>query len=89
MHRDGSFSRQAALRRRLTEKVEREREVRPTAPDIGPSTAPRRSKTTRGQNALKFVRALPEAPGELERLALLWQIYLRCLRRVRLQWGHR
>jgi len=22
-------------------------------------------------------------------LALLWQIYSRCLRRVRLQWGHR
>jgi hypothetical protein len=27
--------------------------------------------------------------GRIGCLTLLWQIYSRCLRRVRLQWGHR
>ena len=60
------------------------------------------AKSVRRNKLLEFFASLPsslvglEACGsahhwarELVKLALLWQIYSRCLRRVRLQWGHR
>jgi hypothetical protein len=68
----GSFSGDAALRRCLTENGQRgKREVRPTAADIGLSTAPLRSETIKRQKALKFIQALAEAPGELDCVGII------------------